>query len=239
MVMLVDDPAITDLAPLRLVRSITAPLSPLQARRFRDRFGVTVLNGYGQTELGGEVIGWNAADGREFGDTKLGAVGRPHPGVDVRLGEGDELEVRTAKTVPAVADRLTTDGYLRTGDIARIDDEGFVWIEGRRSDMVNRGGLKVFPAEVEEVLLLHPSVIDVAVVGDSDDRLGEVPVAHVVTTGPPDVEVLTAHCRELLVPYKVPVRFEACPEIPRNEIGKVQRRALSGSRPPDRGTTTR
>ena len=77
MAMLADDESITSLAPLRFVRSITAPLSPFLARRFRDRFGVDILNSYGQTELGSEVIGWTAADVRAFGATKLGAAGRP------------------------------------------------------------------------------------------------------------------------------------------------------------------
>ncbi len=75
MTMLADDESITSLAPLKYVRSITAPLSPLQARRFRDRFGVFVLNGWGQTEIGGEIVGWSAQDAKEFGDTHLGAVG--------------------------------------------------------------------------------------------------------------------------------------------------------------------
>ena len=79
-----------------------------------------------------------------------------------------------------LADRLTADGWFRTGDIARVDDDGFVWIEGRVSDMINRGGLKVFPGEVEEVLRLDSSLADVAVVGVADERLGEVPVAFVV-----------------------------------------------------------
>src|SRR5208282_4979348 len=83
MVMLADDAGVTDLTPLRYVRSITAPLSPLAARRFSDKFGVTVLNGYGQAEIG-EVIGWTAADAREY-PGKLGAVGRPHPGVDIKI----------------------------------------------------------------------------------------------------------------------------------------------------------
>ena len=83
--MLADDPAITSLAPLRFVRSGTAPLSPSEARRFRDRFGVTVLNSYGQTELGGEIVGWNADDTRRYGDAKLGSVGRPHEGIEVRI----------------------------------------------------------------------------------------------------------------------------------------------------------
>ena len=162
MTMLVDDARVTDLAPLRFVRSITAPLSPLQARRFKDKFGISVLNGYGQTELGGEIVGWSAADSRAYGDTKLGAVGRPHQGVvvrpvdangaDVEPGEAGELWVRTpamaaGPTPPAgdLADRVV-DGWFRTGDVGRVDPEGFVWIEGRVSDMINRGGLKVFPA---------------------------------------------------------------------------------------------
>src|SRR6476646_6109724 len=92
MAMLSDDPAVVDLAPLRYCRSITAPLSPLQARRFAEKFGVTVLNGYGQAEIG-EVIGWTAADAREHPE-KLGAVGRPHAGVEIKLSDGGELLVR-------------------------------------------------------------------------------------------------------------------------------------------------
>ena len=219
MTMLCDDDTVTDLHPLRIVRSITAPLSPLQARRFRDKFGITVLNSYGQTELGGEVVGWNASDAREHGDAKLGAVGRPHEGVELRLDDTGELWVHT----PAMGDGE----YQRTGDIASIDDDGFVWIEGRVSDMVNRGGLKVFPAEVEEVLRLHPDVQDVAVTGVPDDRLGEVPWAFVVASGADvDERALDEHCRRHLAPYKVPVRFEAVDALPRNEVGKVVHRDL-------------
>src|SRR5258708_35092681 len=87
MAMLSDDARVTDLAPLRYVRSITAPLSPLQARRFADKFGVVVLNGYGQAEIG-EVIGWTAADAREHAE-KLGALGRPHAGVAVKIADAD------------------------------------------------------------------------------------------------------------------------------------------------------
>jgi acyl-CoA synthetase (AMP-forming)/AMP-acid ligase II len=212
MTMLADDEAVADLAPLRFVRSITAPLSPLQARRFRDRFGISVLNSYGQTELGGEIVGWNAADAREHGEDKLGSVGRPHEGVEVCADpESGELLVHTAA--------MAEGDWHHTGDIGRIDEDGFVWIEGRVSDMVNRGGLKVFPAEVEEVLRLDPAVTDVAVAGVADDRLGEVPVAFVV--GPVDPARLEALCREHLSPYKVPVRFEPVDALPRNEVGKV------------------
>jgi len=232
--MLSDDETITDLTPLRFVRSITAPLSPLQAQRFKDRFGIAVLNCYGQTEIGGEIIGWNAEDSRQFGEEKLGAVGRPHEGVQVRVDdETGELQVVTPALSAGyadgadLADRLTDDGWFRTGDVGRVDDEGFVWIEGRLSDMVNRGGLKVFPAEVEEVLRLHSSVTDVAVAGVPDDRLGEVPWAYVVSTsGEFDPAALEAHCREHLAPYKVPAGWTPLAELPRNEVGKVLLREL-------------
>ncbi|HVN52235.1 MAG TPA: fatty acid--CoA ligase family protein, partial [Acidimicrobiales bacterium] len=235
MTMLADDDGVTDLAPLRYVRSITAPLSPLQARRFCDKFGVAVLNGYGQTEIGGEIVGWTAADWREFGATKLGSVGRPHQGVDVRADESGELCVRTPALAAdeamraELADRLTGDGWFRTGDIGRVDAEGFVWIEGRVSDMINRGGLKVFPAEVEEVLRLAPDVDDAAVVGVPDDRLGEVPVAFLVRpsdAGALDLDALDVLCRQHLAPYKVPVRYLPLDALPRNEIGKVLHREL-------------
>jgi len=241
MTMLCDDPDIVDLDPLRYVRSITAPLSPMQARRFHDRFGVAVLNGYGQTEIGGEIVGWSVADWRAWGESKLGSVGRPHRGVTVRAVDavghdvtGDatgELWVQTPALSAGYADgaelgdRLTPDGWFRTGDVGRVDDDGFVWIEGRLSDMINRGGLKVSPDEVAEVIRLSPAVADVAVVGVPDERLGQVPWAFVVgVDGPLDAlarDELGAHCRQHLAPYKVPVRFEAVAALPRNEIGKV------------------
>jgi long-chain acyl-CoA synthetase len=235
MTMLADDDGIADLVPLRYVRSITAPLSPLQARRFRDKFDVAILNCYGQTEIGGEIVGWTAADWRAFGQSKLGAVGRPHEGVRIRADDSGELCVRTPalesndEMKAELADRMTPDGWFRTGDIGRVDDEGFVWIEGRVSDMINRGGLKVFPAEVAEVLRLAHEVEDAAVVGVPDDRLGEVPVAFVVRAadgGPLDVVSLDALCRQHLAPYKVPVRFHEIDDLPRNEIGKVLTREL-------------
>ena len=228
---------IDDLNPLRYVRSITAPLSPLQARRFRELFDVTVLNGYGQAEIG-EVIGWTAADARAHPD-KIGAVGRAHPGVELRIADADEqgigrLLVRPPSMASGLPDdsglgeRLDDDGYLDTGDLARLDVDGFVWIEGRAGDLINRGGNKVFPEHVEEVLRLVPGVREVAVVGRRDARLGEVPVAFLVCD--PEVPVsdddMVAVCRDHLVPYKIPVEFVRVECLPRNEIGKVLRREL-------------
>jgi long-chain acyl-CoA synthetase len=253
MVMLADDPEVSDLSPLRYVRSITAPLSPLAARRFTAKFGVTVLNGYGQAEIG-EVVGWTAGDAREHPE-KIGAVGRPHPGVDIKVvaenGSASpadtvgELLVRPPRMASGYAsgdsldDRLDSEGYVRTGDFARIDADGFVWIEGRIGDVINRGGNKVFPGQVEEVLLLSPRVSEVAVVGLPDERLGEVPVAFVVGDAPEaELEQL---CREHLVPYKIPVGYRRVEVLPKSEVGKVLRRELvalgaAGGRdaPPDR-----
>jgi alkylation response protein AidB-like acyl-CoA dehydrogenase len=150
--------------------------------------------------------------------------------VQIKLvGEG-ELAVRPPRMAAGylgggeLGDRLDADGYLRTGDLARLDEDGFVWIEGRVGDVINRGGNKVVPSEVEEVLRAEPGVRDAAVVGAPDARLGEVPVAFVV--GDADERALEQSCRERLVPYKVPVTFRSVNALPRNETGKVVRRQL-------------
>jgi long-chain acyl-CoA synthetase len=231
MVMLARDPEVTTLEPLRYVRSVSAPLSPIHARHFHSRFGVAILNGYGQTELGGEVVGWTAADWKEFGEAKLGAVGRPHAGIEVRVRD-DELQVRRTSASPpdpnALGDRVTADGWLRTGDLARIDAEGFVWIDGRVSAMVNRGGLKVFPDEVEEHLREHPAIADAAVAGVPDDRLGEVPWAFVVIEPGASIaaDAVRDWCRPRMAAYKVPAGVTFVEALPRNEIGKLLRQDL-------------
>jgi acyl-CoA synthetase (AMP-forming)/AMP-acid ligase II len=243
--MLVDDPTIVGLEPLRYVRSGTAPLSPREARRFRDRFGVTVLNSYGQTELGGEIVGWDAADTKEHGDAKLGSVGRPHEGIEVRIlgddgadagvDEPGEIWARSPFVMRGyVSDRLELDtrldeqGFLRTGDIGHFDVDGFLWIDGRVSDAINRGGLKVYPADVEEVLRADAAVADVCVAGVPDRRVGEVPWAWIVVTpgATLDPDALTARCRERLAPYAVPSRYLTVDALPRNDVGKVLRRDL-------------
>jgi acyl-coenzyme A synthetase/AMP-(fatty) acid ligase len=237
MTMLADDRSVTDLAPLRYVRSITAPLSPIQARRFTERFGVTVLNGYGQAEIG-EVIGWTAADARDHPE-KIGAVGRPHPGVSLKVLDDagaaaamdavGRLLVRPPSMAAGyadgagLADRIDAEGFVDTGDLARVDGDGFVWIEGRSGDVINRGGNKVFPDHVAEVLRLVPDVADAGVVGVPDDRLGAVPVAFVVGGASVTDDELRAVCREHLAPYKVPVAFHRVDALPRNQVGKLLR----------------
>ena len=218
------DSDVTDLAPLKYVRSITARSAPLQAQRFVAKFGeVYILNSYGQAEMG-EVIGWTAADAKAFPE-KVGAAGRPHKGVGIRVDDDGHLLVRPPNAAVGIDERRDADGFIDTGDLARIDDDGFVWIEGRAGDLINRGGNKVYPEAVEEVLRLHPSVSEASVVGVPDDRLGEVPVAFLVGD-PVDAEQLVAHCREHLVPYKVPADFRWIDALPRSEVGKVLRREL-------------
>lgn len=227
--MVLHDESVTDLSPLKIVRSITAPLSPVQAARFRDKFGVIVLNSYGQTELGGEVVGWSAADARKWGETKLGSVGRPLPGIDVTIAD-DEVLVRTPTTAArridaAFLDRLTDEGWFHTGDLGWLDEDGFLWLDGRVSDMINRGGLKVFPGTVEDVLLSADGVREAAVVGIPDERLGEVPWAFVAGIELSEA-ALIAWCRKRLTPYRVPVRVVCVEQLPRNDVGKVIKREL-------------
>jgi long-chain acyl-CoA synthetase len=238
---MLSDSEVTDLAPLRYVRSITAPLSPIQARRFTEKFGVTVLNGYGQAEIG-EVIGWTAADAKEHPE-KIGAIGRPHPGVAIKIiddagavaapdGVG-RLLVRPPSMAAGYADgaelsdRIDADGFLDTGDLARVDPDGFVWIEGRVGDVINRGGNKVFPDHVEEALRLAPGVEAAGVVGVPDDRLGAVPVAFIVGGADVTDDELRAVCREHLAPYKVPIAFHRVDALPRSEVGKLLRKDLA------------
>jgi acyl-CoA synthetase (AMP-forming)/AMP-acid ligase II len=120
------------------------------------------------------------------------------------------------------------DGHLRTGDLGRLDEDGFLWLEGRVADVINRGGLKVLPQEVEDALRNIPGVADACVAGVPDDRLGEVPVAWIVPEAgaPVDAEDAVRALREVLTGYKIPVAVHVREDFPRNEVGKVLRRVL-------------
>ena len=218
------DSEVDDLTPLRYVRSITAPLSPLQAQRFARKFPVHVLNGYGQAEIG-EVIGWTAADAKAHPE-KVGAIGRPHPGVDIRVDDDGHLLVRPPNTASGLGDRIDAEGFIDTGDLARIDEDGFVWIEGRAGDvdqprrqqgLPRRGRGGAAPVAMRWTTWRsweRPTT-----------RLGEVPVAYLVGR-PVDDATLEALCRQHLVAYKVPVAFRWIDELPRSEVGKVLRAEL-------------
>ena len=185
-------PAVVDLAPLRYVRSITAPLSPLQARRFADKFGVVVLNGYGQAEIG-EVIGWTAADAREHPE-KLGAVGRPHPGVAIRIaprrtGSGRRRSTsvgcscgrrrrrsaspRRASTPTATSTPATWPASTPTGSCGS---------KAARATSSTAAATRCSPSTSRKCCASFPVSPRPRSSALPDDRLGEIPVAYVVTT---------------------------------------------------------
>jgi long-chain acyl-CoA synthetase len=212
------DPA--DLAGLRSVVSGTAPLDPDDADAFTRRYGVPVLISYGATEFGGGVAGWNLADHREFWATKRGSVGRAHPGCELRVADG-VLEVRSRQ--------LGTDGWVRTTDLARLDDDGFLWILGRADQAIIRGGFKVQPEDVRAALERHPAVRGAAVVGREDRRLGAVPVAAVELregAGAVGADDLLAHAATTLARYELPAEIRVVDALPRTDSGKADLAAV-------------
>jgi len=220
-----------DLASVRSVVSGTAPLDPALAEAFTEKYGVPVLTSYAATEFGGGVAGWNLADHERYGREKRGSVGRAHAGCALRVVDetsGTELpfgavgllEVRTAQVDP--------DRWIRTTDLARMDADGFLWIEGRADQTILRGGFKVQPETVRRALLRHPGVADAVVVGVDDDRLGQVPVALVqpeagAALDPTDV---VASVTGELAPYEVPTAVHVVDALPRTASHKVDLTAV-------------
>jgi fatty-acyl-CoA synthase len=191
--------------------------------------GTVIVQGYGLTEAAPNVLCVPPEDAV----AKLGCAGKPYPFVDVRLADDDELQVRGPNVFPgywrnpeATAAAFTADGWLRTGDVAACDDDGFYRIKGRLKDMYISGGENVYPAEIEAVLHEHPQVADVAVVGVADEQWGETGVAFVVADGVGEEE-LVAWCGARLAKFKVPQSVRFVGEIPRNGLGKVQKQELA------------
>jgi fatty-acyl-CoA synthase len=191
--------------------------------------GTAIVQGYGLTEAAPNVLCLPAEDAVR----KIGFAGKPYPFVDVRLSRGDELQVRGPNVFPgywrndeATAEAFTDDGWLRTGDVAEADDEGFYRIKGRLKDMYISGGENVYPAEVEAVLHEHPRVADAAVLGVPHERWGEVGLAFVVADGVAEDE-LVSWCATRLAKYKVPASVCFVDEIPRNSLGKIQKQSLA------------
>lgn len=220
-----------ELASLRAVVCGTAPLAPEEAERFLARYGVPVLTTYGATEFAGGVAGWTLEDHRRFAASKRGSVGRAHPGCALRVvdsehgrelapGEEGLLEVRSAQLGRG-------SGWIRTTDRAVVDADGFLFIRGRADAAIIRGGFKVHPDEVAQVLESHPAVAEAAVVGLPDARLGEVPVAAVMlrASAPgervPDEAELRDHARRHLAAYQVPARIRIVESLPRTPSMKV------------------
>lgn len=182
--------------------------------------GATVVQTYGLTETCSQVTTLAPADARR----KLGSAGRPLLSAHLRIQDG-EILVQGPTVAPGRAD---ADGWLHTGDLGRIDDEGFLYVEDRMDDLIVTGGENVVPAEVEKVLLRHPQVADAAVVGREDPEWQQAVTAIVVLQDGSEVspDELRRHCAESLAGYKVPKRVELAAALPRTPSGKLMRRAL-------------
>jgi O-succinylbenzoic acid--CoA ligase len=182
--------------------------------------GATVVQTYGLTEASSQVTTLSPADA----ERKRGSAGRPLLTTHVRIFDG-EILVQGPTVAPAA---LQDDGWLHTGDAGWIDEDGFLWVEGRRDAVIVTGGENVMPEEVEEVLTAHPDVADAAVVGRPDPDWQNAVVALVVSRDgvDPETEELRSWCAERLTPFKVPKRVEFTAELPRAPSGKLLRRQL-------------
>jgi len=230
LVRILDHPrfADTDLSSLRSLSYGAAPASTdLVRRAMAELPGVDFANTFGQTETLGAYASLTPADHRR-GD-RFGSVGRPLAGVELQIvdpetgvpvgrGEPGEFWVHAAQN--------TTDEWLATGDTGWQDDEGYLFLSGRLSDVINRGGEKLGPIEVEEVLRSHPAVRDAAVIGVPDPELGERVGAVVVVEETVGAADLMAHCASRLASYKVPDYVGFADELPVTVLGKLDRPAL-------------
>jgi long-chain acyl-CoA synthetase len=223
---------------LRLCMSGASPLSDEVAREFESLTGARILEGFGLSEAS-PVTHSNPSDGT----ARVGTIGLPLPGTEVRLvdledgtsdvptGEVGELTIRGPQVMQCYLDapketaNALRDGWLHTGDLARMSDDGFFEIVDRKKDMIITGGLNVYPSEVEEVLAGHPDVAKCAVVGVEDRHYGEKVCAWVVPIKGRSLnpESLRNYCRALMSGYKVPREFLECSELPENFLGKVRR----------------
>jgi long-chain acyl-CoA synthetase len=234
-----------DLASVRAVTSGTAPVDPVMVDAFVARYGIPILITYGATEFAGAVAGWTLKDFRASWANKKGSVGRPFPGVQLQVVDEDGTVLPAGQTgrlqvaSPQVGDSAEhsrgqersdsgEEHWVTTSDLAHIDGDGYLYIDGRADDVIVRGGFKIAPETVVRALRTHDAVADAAVAGLADARLGQIPVAAVVlrsamtATG----DELRAHCRASLTPYEVPVQVFVVDELPRGAALKIDRRRL-------------
>jgi long-chain acyl-CoA synthetase len=234
------------------LRSVKACLSggaalPVEvAQKFKEITGGNLCEGFGMTELS-PVATANPI----FGQSRAGSIGLPVPNTDVRIvslapdangdyaplnvGEEGEIVVRGPQVMKGywgradeTANTIDKDGWLHTGDIARMDDDGYFYIVDRKKDLIIASGYNIVPREVEEVLFMHPKVLEAAVAGVPDAKRGETVKAFVILKEGQQatVEEIRDFCKENLAPYKVPTAVEFRKELPKSQIGKVLRRLL-------------
>lgn len=222
------------LASIEVVTTGTTACPPELVDAFLEKYGIRVLPTYGATEFAGAVAYWTKAMHEKWWATKAGSAGRPLPGVTLRVtdaggvelpaGEPGHLEIRSRQSP------LGEGEWLRTSDLAVVDQDGFLWIRGRSDDAIVRGGFKVHPETVRRALERHPAVHEAAVAPLADDRLGQVPVAGVElepgASRSDDAALVTelvALCREHLLPYEVPTQIAVLDALPRTPSSKVSR----------------
>jgi long-chain acyl-CoA synthetase len=224
---------------VRIATTGAARLPEAVATSLAERCGIVLREGYGLTEASPVVTTSSGIEPR------LGSVGKVVPdlelrlvdpdGTDVLAGDPGEIWVRGANVFlgywndpEATARVLTEDGWLRTGDVAVSDDDGYVWLVDRAKDLIIVSGFNVFPAEVEEVIAELPGVAEVAVVGVTHPHTGEAVKAYVVPEAGVhlDEEAVIAHARDHLARYKCPTKVLFVDALPRNLSGKVLRREL-------------
>jgi long-chain acyl-CoA synthetase len=209
------------------------------AERWKQVTGTTLIEGYGLTETAPSATA-NPLDLANF----TGSIGVPMPstdivlrddaGRDVALGEAGEICIRGPQVMSGywqqpdeTAKVLDADGFLHTGDIGRMDEKGFIRIVDRKKDMILVSGFNVYPNEIEEVVMMHPGVLEVAAIGVPDEHSGEVPKVFVVKKDPGLTEAdVLEHCRKMLTGYKRPKYVEFRSELPKTNVGKILRRAL-------------
>ncbi|MBV8515884.1 MAG: AMP-binding protein [Acidobacteria bacterium] len=230
--MLMDAPefASVDLSHVRWLISGGAPLPHFIIKAYQQR-GVVFKQGYGMTEVGVNCFTMTVEDSYR----KPGSIGRPMLFTEVRLenmdGEVGEMSIRGPhvsrgywNNEEATRAAYGEDGFFRTGDLARRDEDGFFYIAGRRKEMFISGGVNVYPAEIEAELVSHPGVADAAVVAVPDDTWGEVAVAFVVSSA--SEAELTSYLTLRIAKYKVPKRFVFVEALPRTPYGKVVKETL-------------
>jgi acyl-CoA synthetase (AMP-forming)/AMP-acid ligase II len=253
----VEHPALAgaDLSRLRLALSATAPAPPELVARVQERLGCPVVVRYAMTESP-SITGTEPGESPEV---LFHTVGRPQTGVEVELrdergrrvpdGEVGRVDVRSAGAMrgywrdpDATREAIDADGWLRSGDLGRLDPAGNLVLVGRTTELYIRGGYNVYPLEVEHVLSEHPGVTQASVLGVAAPVIGEIGVAFVVPadpTAPPSAEELQAWCREQLASYKVPDEVVVLDALPLTPMLKVDRQALAGLVTPPRARSRR
>lgn len=219
-----------DLSSVRAINAGTSPVDPDLVDAFLERFGVPILIVYGATEFSGAVAGWTLHDFRERWNEKKGSVGQAFPGVHLQVVDvdGTVLPPDRSGRLQVASPQIDADHWVTTSDLAHLDEDGFLYIDGRADDVIVRGGFKISPEAVVRALRRHEAVLDAAVTGMPDVRLGQIPVAAVELRegAAATAEELRIHCRALLTPYEVPAQIFVVDELPRGAALKVDRRRL-------------